>query len=102
MARLEGVQDLRIKAVLDDGTGSIICVLDRPLTEKIVGVTLDELVSVPEKAYETIRAAMVGTPLTVTGNLTKGDYGMILVATGVDRPTDDAAIRARALLGALK
>ncbi|MGA9140512.1 MAG: single-stranded DNA-binding protein [Methanocella sp.] len=100
--KLEGVQDLRIKAVLDDGTGSIICVLDRPLTEKIVGVTLDELVSVPEKAYETIRAAMVGTPLTVTGNLTKGDYGMILVATGVDRPTDDAAIRARALLGALK
>jgi replication factor A1 len=100
--RLDGVQDLRIKAVLDDGTSSIICVLDRPLTEMIIGVTLDRLTAIPEKAYETLRAAMVGTPLIVTGNLTRGDYGMILVATGVERPADDAAMRARALLGALK
>jgi replication factor A1 len=100
--KLEGVQDLRIKAVLDDGTGSIICVLDRPLTEKIVGVTLEELAARPEKAYETIRASMVGTPLIMAGNLTKGDYGMIMVATSVDRPTDDAAIQARVLLGGLK
>ena len=35
----------------------------------------------PEKANETIRSAMVGTPLMVTGNLTRGDFGMILVAT---------------------
>ncbi len=100
--RLEGVQDLRIKAVLDDGNGSIICVLDRPLTEKIVGVTLDDLTARPEKAYETIRTAMVGTPLTVIGNLTKGDYGMILVATGVDRPTDDAAMRAKSTAGGVE
>ena len=97
--RLDGVPDLRIKAVLDDGTGSIICVLDRPLTEKITGITLGELAANPDRSAELVRSAIVGTPLIVRGNLTKGDFGMILVATDVDRPADDAAARARALLG---
>ena len=100
--RLEGARDLRIKAVLDDGTGSIICVLDRPLTEQVIGTTLDALAAQPERAGDAIRAAIVGTPLIVRGNLTKGDFGMILVATGVGRPADDAARLARALLGEVR
>ncbi|HUL62738.1 MAG TPA: single-stranded DNA-binding protein [Methanocella sp.] len=100
--RLEGVRDLRIKAVLDDGTGSIICVLDRPLTEKIAGATLEDLAADPDRADATIRAAIVGTPLRVRGNLTRGDFGMILVATDVDRPSDDAFARARTLMGEIR
>jgi replication factor A1 len=97
-----GVRDLRIKAVLDDGTGSIICVLDRALTERIVGSTLDNLAAQGDRANEIIRAAIIGTPLKVAGNLTRGDFGMILVATEVDRPADDAARLARELLGAIR
>jgi replication factor A1 len=97
-----GVRDLRIKAVLDDGTGSIICVLDRALTERIVGSTLEELVAQGDKANETIRSAIVGTPLQVAGNLTRGDFGMILVATEVDRPEDNAAAPARELMGTIR
>jgi replication factor A1 len=97
-----GVRDLRIKAVLDDGTGSIICVLDRALTERIVGITLDDLAAQGDRANEIIRAAIIGTPLKVAGNLTRGDFGMILVATEVDRPADDAAMLARELLGAIR
>jgi replication factor A1 len=97
-----GVRDLRIKAVLDDGTGSIICVLDRALTERIIGCTTDELAEQGDKANDIIRSAIIGTPLKVAGNLTRGDFGMILVATEVDRPADDAARLARDLLGALR
>jgi replication factor A1 len=97
-----GVRDLRIKAVLDDGTGSIICVLDRALTERIVGSTLEELVAQGDRANDIIRSAVIGTPLKVAGNLTRGDFGMILVATEVDRPADDAAMLARGLLGVIR
>lgn len=97
-----GVRDLRIKAVLDDGTGSIICVLDRKLTQRILGTTLEDLIPLGDRAGEIIRSALIGTPMKVTGNLTKGDFGMILVATGVERPPDDAAARARELLGAIR
>jgi replication factor A1 len=100
--RAVGIRDLRIKAVLDDGTGSIICVLDRKLTQRILGVTLEDLVAQGDRANEIIRSLIVGTPLKVTGNLTKGDFGMILVATNVERPADDAAARARELLGAIR
>ncbi len=97
-----GIRDLRIKAVLDDGTGSIICVLDRALTERVLGITLDDLAAQSDRADETLRSALVGKPLKVTGNLTKGDFGMILVATEVDRPVDNAAALARELLGAIR
>jgi replication factor A1 len=100
--RVEGVPDLRIKAVLDDGTGSMICVLDRALTEKLVGMTTEELGAQPERSAELIRAAVVGTPLIVTGNVTKGDFGMIFVAGTAERPPGDAAALARALLGGLR
>jgi replication factor A1 len=97
-----GVKDLRIKAVLDDGTGSIICVLDRKLTQRILGTTLEDLVPMGDKANDVIRSSLIGTPVKVTGNLTKGDFGMILVATEVERPADDAADRARELMGAIR
>ena len=66
------MRDLRIKAVLDDGTGSIICVLDRALTERIIGSTTDELAAQGDKANDIIRSSIIGTPLKVTGNLTRG------------------------------
>jgi replication factor A1 len=100
--KAEGVRDLRIKAVLDDGTGSIICVLDRKLTEQILGITLDDLAMQGDRANEIIRSSIVGTPLKVAGNLTRGDFGMILVATEVDRPEDNAAALARELMGTIR
>lgn len=99
--RVEGVPDLRIKAVLDDGTGSIICVFDRALTEKIVGANIEELGAQPDQAMDVIRTSIMGTPLRVTGNVTRGDFGIILVAGTVERPADDAAALARALLGGI-
>lgn len=97
--RMEGLPDLRIKAVLDDGTGSMICVLDRMLTEKLTGITLDDLQSEPDKAGGRINAAMIGKPMVVRGNVTSGDFGMIFVASEAEWPTDSVAELAKRLLG---
>lgn len=99
--RLRGNPDLRIKAVIDDGTGSIIVVFDRALTEKITGLKIEDLMIDQEKSAEIIKAAVIGTPVIVRGNVTRGDYGMIMVATEVERPPDDAGKQAKQLLGGL-
>ena len=97
--RLEGLPDLRIKAVLDDGTGAMICVLDRILTEKLTGIALEDLRKEPDKAEGQINAAIIGKPVVVRGNVTSGDFGMIFVASEAEWPTDSVAEMAKELLG---
>lgn len=100
--KLEGLPDLRIKAVIDDGTGSMICILDRALTEKVIGRSLEDLRAEPEKADSLIKAALIGMPLIVRGNVTSGDFGMIFVTEEADKPADSVATLARDLLGAIR
>jgi replication factor A1 len=102
--RSEGVKDLRIKAILDDGTGSMICVFDRTLTKAILGDQLEaELESdIADNVEDRIKAALIGMPLTVRGNVTRGDYGRILIATRAQRPRDDIGKLARELMVSLK
>jgi replication factor A1 len=100
--KLEGVPDLRIKAVIDDGTGSMICVLDRALTESLIGLSLDDLRAEPDRAASLINAAIIGKPLIVRGNVTSGDFGMIFVAAEAAWPTDSVAELAKNLLGEIR
>ncbi|WP_424357282.1 single-stranded DNA-binding protein [Methanocella sp. MCL-LM] len=100
--RLEGIPDLRIKAVIDDGTGSMICVLDRILTENLIGMSLEDLRAEPDRAAGLISAGIIGKPLLVRGNVTSGDFGMIFVAAEAVWPTDSSAEMARQLLGEIK
>lgn len=103
--KTSGVWDLRIKAVIDDGTGSMICVFDRTLTRMLTGVSIDDLLvdkDNPEKIEEIIKTAMIGIPLIVKGNATGGDYGMILVARQVSRPSDDIGAMAADLMGEMR
>jgi replication factor A1 len=103
--KLEGKPDLRIKAVLDDGTGSMICVFDRGLTRALLGKDLEEFIKnkdSAEKIEETIKSSIIGMPLIVRGNVTKGDYGVILVTSSISRPAYDIQKLARALMGELQ
>jgi len=100
--KIEGVPDLRIKAVIDDGTGSMICVFDRALTEQIIGVSLDAIHREPDNTAVLIRAAVIGTPLIVRGNVTSGDFGMIFVAAEIERPSESASKLAKKLLGEVR
>lgn len=102
--KLDGTWDMRIKVVIDDGTGSMICVFDRVLTGRLIGTSIDEIIGwkdTPDRIDEHIKAAMVGTPLVIKGNVTRGDYGRILVATAFARPSEDIGELARTLMGEL-
>lgn len=99
--RSGGVRDLRIKAILDDGTGSLICVFDRTMTRSVLGADLEAALESGAAANpeERLKAALIGFPLVVRGNVTRGEYGRILIATKAARPDEDIGRLARELMG---
>jgi replication factor A1 len=101
---VEGVDDLRTKAILDDGTGTVTVVLDDELTAALYGGGI-------EKATEHARDAMdkevvadeiadrlVGREHQVRGSLSVDEYGATLNATTFAETDTDPAERASALL----
>jgi len=95
----EGVKDLRIKAILDDGTGSLICVFDRTLTRALLGIELEMALAMEdENVEERARTALIGMPFVIRGNVTRGDYGRILIASRAKKPDDDIGKLARELM----
>lgn len=71
--KVEGIYDLRIKAVLDDGSRIQDVLINRERTESLIGLTLDEARQMAMEAldHEVIRGRMeemlVGRYYTVTG-----------------------------------
>jgi replication factor A1 len=101
---VEGEDDMRVKAILDDGTGTVTAVLDRDLTEEVYGGTMSEAMEQAREAMDKevvadeIRQRVVGREFRVRGNLSVDDYGANLEASEFEETTDDPADRATALL----
>ncbi|WP_348612134.1 Single-stranded DNA binding protein [Halobaculum rarum] len=96
--------DLRIKAILDDGTATVTAILDRDLTEEIYGGTLEEALEAARDAMsrevvsDDIAETLVGREYRVRGHLSVDEYGANLDATEFEPNDDDPAARAVDLL----
>ena len=105
---VEGVDDLRTKAILDDGTGTATVVLDDELTSEVYGGTLEDALEHARDAMdqevvaERIRERVVGKEYRVRGDLSVDDYGANVDATEFEEVDDDPAERARDLLAAVE
>jgi len=101
---VQGEDDLRTKAILDDGTGTLTVILDDDLTAEVYGGGLDEAREHARDAMDrevvadAIRDVLVGREFSVRGSLSVDDYGANLDATEFAERDDDPASRARALL----
>lgn len=102
--KVEGIRDMRIKAVLDDGTGAMFVMFPRELAETIYGKTLEEAEQLmfsdisKDAVYEDLRRFLTGRYLAVRGNASQGEYGISFVAESSWVPEDDLAVRAVELL----
>ena len=102
---VDGEDDLRVKAIFDDGTATATVVLDDELTAEVYGGGVDAAREAARDAMdksvvaEAIAEAIVGHDYRVRGHLSVDDYGANLDATAFDRVDDDPADRAAALLG---
>lgn len=102
--KVEGIWDMRIKAVLDDGTGSMSVTFPRELAEIIYGKTLEEAEQLmfsdvsKDAVYEDLRRFLTGRYLAVRGNSSKSEFGISFVAENAWVPEDDLAVRVVELL----
>jgi replication factor A1 len=103
---VEAEDDLRVKAILDDGTGALTAVLGSDLTEDVYGGTLEDAKAAAREAMnkevvaESIAETIGGRAYRVRGTLSVDDYGANLDASSFEPVTDDPATAARELLAA--
>jgi replication factor A1 len=101
---VDGIDDLRIKAILDDGTDAVTAILGTDLTAEIYGGDIDDAREQAREAMdqtvvaETIGERIVGHEFEVRGTLSVDEYGANLNATEFAASADEPGDRARALL----
>jgi replication factor A1 len=101
---VEGEDDLRVKAILDDGTGAVTAVLGRDLTEDLYGGDIEDARAAARDAMDTavvtdsIREAIVGREVRAIGHLSVDEYGANFEVTALTDPTGSASAEARDLL----
>jgi len=78
---VSGKPDLRLKLIVDDGTGSVSSVLNRELTEKLLGKTLEECKKMNEGDLLTkLNKTLFGRTIGMRGNALGDDFGTSLIA----------------------
>ena len=101
---VEGRNDMRIKSIVDDGTGALSVVLDADLTQKVTGYSIEKASEVaaadmnPSAVEEEIRKKLMGLSMRLRGNMTKGEYGITLVASDAEITEIDHAAAAADLV----
>jgi len=101
---VDAEDDLRVKAILDDGTDTVTVVLDDELTAEVYGGGLEDALAAATEAMDkevvadAIAETLVGRAYRVRGNLSVDDYGANLDAAAFEVATDDPADEARAVL----
>lgn len=102
--QVDGEDDLRVKAILDDGTGTVTAILGTDLTREIYGGGIDDAREQARDAMDqevvadSIRETLVGREYAVRGSLSIDEYGANLNASEFHEVDEPPAERAAALL----
>lgn len=102
---VESEPDMRIKAIIDDGTGALMLVLDSELTQKVCGLTIEDAQKIAKASMsqktveEDVNRKLFGKIISARGNMSKGDFGVTLVAKEVWEPELEFNEKASGLLG---
>jgi replication factor A1 len=106
--RVDAVSDLRTKAVIDDGTGTVMVILNRELTEKVLGKPLEACMKEakdrmnPDIVHIDLAEKLVATPMQARGDMTSDEFGLTMIATGVEEVKIDVNGEAQAMLSELE
>lgn len=101
---VQPINDLRMKIVLDDGTGAIGAVINKELTEELTGITLENAVALSKARGESGIIAREMAPkilmkrVTLRGNVMSDDYGPMMIVREADTEEVDVEKAATELL----
>jgi replication factor A1 len=93
---VEGKSDVRMKLVIDDGTGSVSAILGKELTEKLLGKTMD-LSSNDDGLVEEMNALLFGHRVSLQGNALGDQFGVTVIARDAKRVDFDVTAEAERL-----
>ncbi len=101
---VEGIPDMRMKLVVDDGTGAIGAVVNRADTEKLTGISMNAAMGLAAARGEgvVIRELMGKILLRrvrITGNVMSDDYGPSMIVRSASDVEVDVQGEAEKLLG---
>lgn len=105
---VQALPDLRIKAVVDDGFATMTAVMNRRMTESIMGTTLDDSLRLakeamnPDVILERIDERLFAQPIEVTGNVTSDEYGLMMIVSDAKISTPEVRGEATTLLTRLE
>ncbi len=103
--KVDEKMDMRIKAIIDDGTGAMTLVLNSELTQELCGITIEQAKEIakaamtPSAVEDEVKKKLLGKMLTARGNMSKGEFGITLVAAKVWESSDTTKDKAAELLG---
>ena len=105
---VKGEADLRVKAVLDDGSGALTAVFDRELTEALLDKTMEACIAQAKDAMsvdvvrDELADILVAQPIEARGNVTSDDYGLMMIVDQAKILRVDVQAEARELLESLE
>ena len=92
--KVDEKMDMRIKAIIDDGTGALTLVLNAGLTQELCGITIEkakeitQVAMTPSAVEDEVKKKLLGRMLTARGNMSKGEFGVTLVASKVEESSE--------------
>jgi len=99
-----GQPDLRVKAIVDDGSGALTAVFGRDLTEGLLDRTIEEAIAQAKNAMnadvvrDDLADLLVAQPVEVRGNVTSDEYGLMMIVDQAKLLKVDVQEEARAML----
>jgi len=77
---VEGIEDVRIKCIVDDGTGAASISFNREQTEKLIGKKMEEIKEMSEGEFlDEIRDKILAHPLRIRGNALTDSFGVTFI-----------------------
>jgi len=102
--KVKAYPDLRVKAVIDDGNGTLTAILNKEVTQDFLGIALEEALEEAKEAMdqEIIKNRMedrlLAVPIVLRGNVTSDEFGLMMIATEASFLKEDVRDHARDLL----
>ena len=97
---VEGKADMRMKLVIDDGTGSVGAILGKELTEKLLGRSMPD--TSDEGLIEEMNTRLFGHRISVQGNALGDQFGITVIARDAKNADFDVAAEAERLASELE
>jgi replication factor A1 len=88
--KVDGEYDLRIKSVLDDGTGALGVILNREITERILGLDLNACKNLAkehmstEVIFDQLIEKLLARPLRMSGLVISDEFGLMMIGKSAE------------------